>query len=65
MSLFVLYRDLGKMTNKSIKETEDSLMGSSDNRPTKVQEVYLSPKESMAAPYNADMIQVRHFCQSS
>ena len=38
-NIFVLYRDRGKITNKSIKETEGSLIYTFNNSPTKVEEI--------------------------
>lgn len=44
-SIFVLYRDHGKITNKSIKETEGSLIYAFNDSPTKVEEICYVSKD--------------------
>ena len=43
-SIFVLYRDHGKVTNKSIKETEGSLIYTFNDSPQRLKKYVTSPK---------------------
>lgn len=44
-NIFVLYRDRGKITNKSITETEGSLIYTFNNSPTKLEEICYVSKD--------------------
>jgi len=44
-SIFVLYRDHGKITNKSVKETEGGLIYTFNASPTKAEEICYVSKD--------------------